>query len=853
VTIDVRDAFERARGRVEELQRAGTPASEIVELHARDVDLIVVNVFEGALAASRRDPVGIALVALGGYGRRELAPNSDLDLLLLYRGWDAPDVTELNRRTMYPLWDSRRDLGDRIREPRDIVRSLDEIDEACALLDARLLSGDRGLFADMQGSVWRRLERSHASFVAKLTKASEVRHRRYGHAGHLLEPNIRDSAGGLRDIHTLLWASKLFPGGEGLDALVDSGYLSRIDADLVDAARSFLLRVRIELHLGSVRHQDQLYLPDQDEIARRLAYEAPASNRPAADHLMQELFRHARHVETIVASFWDRISRSQRRRRWRSGGSEMVGDGCVLKDGRLELVATTNVADDPAGWLRVFRRAVLRGVHVGRASLNRLYEELAHASSVEWSKEAREVFLDIIESGGDGFRALEEIDTSGLLTALIPEWAPISAYPQRDLYHRYTVDRHLFSAVASLAASRDGEDPEIRDAWAKVGDPDALFVATLLHDVGKGRAEDHSALGAEIAAAIAERMGLSGEQIADVAFLVRNHLALAETATRRDLNEPRAIEEMGEKVGGSRRLAMLYLLTRADSLATGPEAWSSFRSSLVRELYGRTREFLAGAPLPTGGAAERLAELAAELELSRTEAARLIGPMPETWITGIDVGSARRQLELLRTPIGPDEVRTAVNALEEADEFIVVAPDRTGLFSMVAGVLALRGLDVHDAEIYTRADGVAVEVFRVRGTHGSVPEERWPRLRTDIVAALSGSLDLDAALSKKAAEARKRYRGRRRDQAPRVVVDNTASGSHTVVEVHTEDRLGLLRTITKTLTDAGCDLSLAKVATYGVQAVDVFYLRDLDGRKITDTDQIERIERGLRAALQQGD
>lgn len=847
----VRIAFERARTRVQELQRSGAPAASIAEDHAKDADLIVANVFEDALARSGREPAGIALIALGGYGRGELAPNSDLDLLLLYRGWSPTDVTALNRAVMYPLWDSKRELGDRIRDPKDVLRTLAHIDEVCALLDARLLSGDRGLFTDMQSSVWRRIERSRASFFADLMKASSDRHARYGHAGHLLEPNIRDSAGGLRDVHTVGWASKVLPGSRGdIDSLVDAGFMSRIDANLVTSAHEFLLRVRIELHLATGRHQDQLYLSEQDDIAERLGYPA-RDGRPPADRLMQELYFHAREVDAVVASFWDRVIHLKPRRRFRGSSRESrpAADGCVVKDGRIEVVATTNVAENPAGWMRVFRQSALRGVPVGRHSINRLHEELEAAPKpLPWSAETRDVFLDVLESGESVARVLDEMVMGGLLPCLIPEWEPIRAFPQRDLYHRFTVDRHLAAAVEELARSRALEDPDVRDAWTSVGDPDALFVAALLHDIGKGRGGDHSDVGAELAAGVAARMSLTDAQADDVVFLVADHLVLAETATRRDLNDPRTTEETAARVGDVRRLAMLYLLTRADSLATGPEAWSSFRSSLVRELYVRTRDLLDGTPMHAAAGAERLSLLSGALGLSHDDALRLIGPMPESWVLSTDPDAARRQLALLEKPLGGDDVRTGVHTADEADELILVAHDRPGLFSVVAGVLALRGFDIHDAEIYTRSDGVAVEVFRVIAHHGSISDDRWSKIRSDIAAAIGGSLDLDSELTKKATQTRRR-RERRRDGAARVVVDNDASETNTVVEVHTRDSLGLLRLITKTLAEAGCDLSVAKVATYGVQVVDVFYVRDLSGRKITDPAHIARIEQSLVGAL----
>lgn len=801
VSEEIRHAFEQARDKVAEALRRGVPPDDVTAGHADDVDAVLVGVFDRAVGG--RPTSGLALIALGGYGRRELTPGSDLDLLLLYRGWSVSDIADVNRALMYPLWDAGREVGDRVRELKDVFRALERTDEAAALIDARLLCGDEGLFAEHHASVMRRLERGRASFFRQLADATATRHARAGHAGHLLEPNVRDSAGGLRDIHTLGWASELLPGADGLEGLVASGSLSAFDRDLVEQARTFLLRVRLHLHLRSGRRQDQLLLPEQDDLARELGYtdaEAPA------DRLMQELYGHARDVDAVVSSFWESVLHRRPRRLWRSTGSDPVGDGCVVQNSRLEVVATTHPRDDPAGWLRVFRRSIRRGLPLGRASLNRLHESVEDAD-LRWTPEARALFLEILQSGAEGVRALEAMDAAGLLVALIPQWQGVRCRPQRDQYHRFTVDMHLFAVVAELAASRQSPDADVRDAWARVPDPDPLFLGALLHDVGKGRGGDHSQIGARLAAEVAERMGFEPLTVDDVTFLVREHLSLAVLATRRDLGDRRTIAEAAERTQDPARLAMLFLLTRADSLATGPEAWSKFRSMLVRELYARTMRQLEGRP----------------------EAA---------------ASSPPRELALLEEPLEGDEVRTSVIGSDEAHEYVLVARDRPGLLATVCGVLALRGIDVHDAEIYTRTDGVAVEIFRVMGSHGEIPDDRWGRVEADIRSALRGDLDLDEALGRKAAQVRRR-RAVRPVAAGRVVVDNRASDTHTVVELHTEDRVGLLRDVTHALYEAGCDLSLAKVATYGAEVVDVFYVRNLRGGRITDPEHLERIERSL--------
>jgi [protein-PII] uridylyltransferase len=306
-------------------------------------------------------------------------------------------------------------------------------------------------------------------------------------------------------------------------------------------------------------------------------------------------------------------------------------------------------------------------------------------------------------------------------------------------------------------------------------------------------------------------MGLAPGQVADVEFLVREHLTLAKLAVHRDLNDQRTIDEATARAGDVRRLAMLYLITRADSMATGPEAWSSFRAMLVRELYSKTLAALEG----EGG----------------------LTPVPAS------------EPSLLSEPLTSGEIRTSVRAVDEAYEFVLVAHDRPGLFATVCGALALRGIDIHDAEIYTRDDGIAVDVLRVIGSHGAVPEERWGRIEADIRAALSAELDLDEALGRKAAQARRRRLPRGRGRPANIVIDNNASETHTVIEVHAEDHLGLLREITKALYDAGCDLSLAKVATYGTDVVDAFYVCDLNGSKIAEAAHLARVEQRLRMVL----
>lgn len=841
---------ERALGEAGALHASGAGGPQVAARLAAFFDELLGSLVDRALTTLGRPRDGLALVALGGYGRAQLAPYSDLDLMILHTGWPSDEIEEVNRRVLYPLWDAGLDLGNRVRSLRDASRVPDRIDEATALLDARLVAGDGALFAAFVAAQEAAVRRAGARMLRGIREENARRHASAGHAGHLLEPDIRDSAGGLRDVHGLGWAGDLLRHGAGRDELRTRGILSEVDSLLIDQAAGFLLHLRIQMHVSAARRQDKLLLADQDTVAEALGYRSTDAEAPG-DALMREVYRHARTVDAIASSVWEQLAHP-RRRRIRRAPVRSLGDGCVERDGRIEVVAAQSPDQDAAGWLRVFLKSARAGVPVGRSTLNHLHAICAASKCAVWSAAAREAFVELLWMGARASRALEAMDGTGFLSLLLPEWAPLRCRPQRNLYHRYTVDVHSFAAVDELVASRSIDEPDVADAWSRAGTADALVLGTLLHDVGKGRGGDHVVIGEALAGEALARLGFNARVVDDVRFLVREHLALAEIATRRDLNDERTAAEAASRAGSVDRLAMLFLLTRADAIATGPEAWSGFRASLIRELYAKTLHLMEGREGPTAGPARErsrgaIVERLASHGISADEAVRMIAAMPPSWLGAFDAAAAADQLAMMRRPPAAGDVRLRADRSSDADVVSIVAADRPGLFATVTGVLAARGLNVLWARIFTRSDGAALEVFRVRGTHGPVPQERWESIRADIASALAGRLDVGAALRSKAGDA---GRPRRTVEVPvRVVVDNAASDFYTVVEVHAADRLGLLHTITRALADAGCDLHLAKIATYGLEVVDTFYVRDLDGQRIEDEGALRTLSDAVRAAL----
>jgi [protein-PII] uridylyltransferase len=467
----------------------------------------------------------------------------------------------------------------------------------------------------------------------------------------------------------------------------------------------------------------------------------------------------------------------------------------------------------------------------------------------------RREFFALLGAGNP--EALEALDHLGALTRYVPEWEAVRCRPQHNVYHRFTVDVHAFQTAARLARlGGDGAEPMAAQVAGDVRDREALLLAGLLHDLGKGYPGDHSAVGEGLARRIAARMGLHETQVETVAWLVRHHLLLVDTATRRDTGDENLVVETAAQVGDAERVRMLYVLSVADGLATGPTAWTPWKSALVAELFDKMLHVLERGELTSRGATElwrlRTAELRAALERHPAGAveAHLVG-MPRAYFLAFPTSELIRHFALMAEPVPAGDVRTHVSPTGERGvaELILVAPDRPGLFSKVSGALALNGINIISAQIFTRPDGAALEVFRVTGSfEAEIEGGRWESVAADLRAALRGRLALEARLAEKRhAYGARPARGKR--EPPRVIVDNTASDFATVIEVHAPDRIGLLYAVTSTLAELDLDIHLAKVATYGEDVVDAFYVRDLEGQKVTEPARIEAVEKRLTVAL----
>ena len=747
-------------------------------LHGRTFCRAYANRADAWLATLLGPETDVALVAVGGYGRAELAPGSDLDVILVHRG--RKDVRELAEQIWYPLWDAGFKLGHGVRTVKEALSlASSDLDTATALLDVRLVAGDAALSEELARKAEAQWQSRSDRWLPAVGEAVARRHERAGEVAFLLEPDLKEGRGGLRDVHAQHWA-------EAARRILLDG-----DEAALTAAYDTLLAVRVALHRRTGKGSDRLLLQEQDGVAADLGYSD-------ADALMADVAAAARTIAWTSDETWERILSSVKGPRGRTGAADRhVGSGVVIRDGVVELTAEADPISDPTVVLRAAAAAAVAGARLSRRAVDRLAAEAAPLGD-PWPEEARLAFVRLLGAGHAAIPIIETLDQRGLMTRMLPEWEAVRNRPQRNAYHRFTVDRHLCEAAAEAARLTN-----------RVRRPDLLLVGAFLHDIGKGSPGDHSDAGVNLVEKIGPRMGFPADDVAILTTLVRHHLLLADVATRRDLADEGTILSVAAAVSNQTTLELLAALTEADSLATGPSAWGSWKAALIRELVDRTAPVLAG-------------------QRART------APEPPPDGTVELIGRARLAGALVLDGDGP--------------LVTVVAPDRPGLFWRVAGTLALHGLDVVSARAWSSADGFAIERFRVQSVFGRTPD--WAAVESDLNRVLAGRLSLEARLADRARD----YAGSPRppSAAParvEVAVDNDASESATVVEVRAPDRIGTLYRITKALAELELDVRLAKVASLGHEVVDAFYVVDRDGAKIEDEDHLREIQRGIAVHL----
>ena len=807
----------------------------------------------------------LAVIAVGGYGRAEMAPHSDIDLLFLTPWKITPWAESVIETMLYMLWDLKLKVGHSSRTVKDCLRlGREDITIRTALLEHRYICGFEPLAGELDDKLWSDLFRnSGPEFIeAKLAERAE-RHKRQGGQRYVLEPNVKEGKGGLRDLQTLYWIGKYLNRVGSAQGLVAAGLFSREEYETFARAEDFLWAVRCHLHYAAGRPMDQLTFDMQVDVAARMGYR-DSNGRRAVEHFMQDYFRQATKVGELTRIFLTELEARHAKPEAAIIGffrrKKRVRPGMKVAQGRLDVEDQAAFLADKLNLLRVFEEGLRTGyllhpnvMRLIAANLNLIDDEM------RTDREAVRIFLDLLLKHGNPERALRRMNELGVLAAFIPEFEAIVAMMQFNVYHHYTVDEHIIQCISTLAQIEREELVEelpIASRILKEGvNRKVIYVALLLHDIGKGRPEDHSILGAQIARRVAPRLGLSAEECETVEWLVRYHLLMSDTAQKRDIGDPRTLRDFAKAVKSRKRLDLLTVLTVCDIRGVGPGTWNNWKAMLLRRLYRETASALEGG-LETVNRENRLDEARRALRErlggwpageQRTELARHYAPYWQGLSTDTHLVFARLLKALpddeIRIDLRPEPDRDATRAC-----FALV--DHPGIFSRLAGALALVGANVVDARTYTSKDGFATAVFWVQDADGRPYEvARLPRLTRMIDQTLRGKVVAREAL-------KDRDKIRKRDSEFRfpthVTFDNDGSEIYTIIEVDTRDRPGLLYDLTRTLASNNIYIASAVIATYGAQVVDTFYVKDMFGLKLHAKPKQDALERKLRQAIAEG-
>ena len=806
----------------------------------------------------------LALFAVGGYGRGEMAPQSDVDLLFLTPHKITPWAESVIESMLYILWDLRLKVGHSSRTVKDCIRLAGEdFTIRTALLEHRFIGGDAELNTELDSRLWKELFRSSApEFIEAKLAERDARHKKQG-ARYVVEPNVKEGKGGLRDLQTLYWISKYMHRVQTADELVRLEVFQRDEFDTFTKAENFLWAVRCHLHLITGRPSDQLTFDLQVEVAERMGYQDRGGRR-AVEHFMQDFFRHATSVGDLTRIFLTKLEAIHAKspplleRLFRRVPKTKPGYSVV--HGRIAIEDDDAFLADKLNILRLFEEGLRTGMLIHPDAMRLVKSNLRLIDDdMRNTREAQRIFLDLMLKHGNPERALRRMNELGVLAAFVPEFEHVVAMMQFNMYHSYTVDEHTIQCIRVLSQIEAGELIEelpLATGILKGGvNRKVLYTALLLHDIGKGRDEDHSVIGAQIARRVAPRLGLNKADCETVEWLVRYHLLMSDMAQKRDIADPRTVRDFAKLVKNRKRLDLLTVLTVCDIRGVGPSTWNNWKAMLLRQLHKETAIALEHG-LEELNRENRGAE--ARRALREALATWEPGPLkhetsrhyPPYW-QGLDSATQVVFAGMLRD-LADDEIAIDLHPDENRDatRACFALSDHPGIFSRLAGALALVGANVVDARTYTSKDGYATAVFWIQDGDGHPYEtDRLPRLRQMIHKTLKGEIKATEAI-------RSKDKLKKRERAFRVptsiTFDNDGSEIYTIIEVDTRDRPGLLFDLTRTLANSNVYIASAVIATFGEQVVDTFYVKDMFGLKFYSLSKQKTLERRLREAITKG-
>ncbi|MCY3878660.1 MAG: [protein-PII] uridylyltransferase [Rhodobacteraceae bacterium] len=822
------------------------------------------------LGSASGTPIAFAVGAVGGYGRAEMAEHSDLDLLFLVEDNIDPWIETVIETVLYLLWDLKLKVGHSCRNAKDCIRlGREDYTIRTALLEFRPVYGDEKLAENLKLRLWKELfEGTGRDFVEAKLAEREQRNERQNGNRYLLEPNVKEGKGGLRDLQTLFWIVKYLYRVDDPRDLIALGVYTVEEFEKFFSAEAFLWSVRCVLHILSGKAQDKLYFEVQADVAAALGFEASES-RTAVEYFMQEYFRHATDVGELTRVFLTALEARHVKREpkvlgfLRNTGFGLgikVGKAYAIQHGRLAIADNEGFLSDPLNIMKLFEEALRTGLLVHPDAM-RLIASNLHLIDDKFRQDSEisRYFFDLLLNHGNPARALRRMNELGVLGRYLPEFQNIVAMIQPGGYHHYTVDEHTIQCITTLSQIERGEYreelPVASEILEKGINRKVLYLALLLHDVGKGSGQDHSVRGAELARVVAERLGLAEDEAGTVEWLVRNHLLMSDTCQKRDISDSRTVRNFANIVASRTRLKLLTVLTVCDIRGVGPGVWTNWKAQLLRDLYRMSHISLtegrgADSPAAAGEAKDRFQEQVSGADPDRI--AFEIKRHSDTYWQGLNTETHLAFFKLLED-LSEGEIRldTKLDPDRDATRVCIAMADHPGMFSRTAGAIALAAANVVDAKTFTSTDGYATAVFWLQDQRGRpYGRSRFKRLAQTLERSMKGELDTAKALEERERQLQSTIAARRVRSfvvPTEITFDNEGSDIHTIIEVDTRDRPGLMFDIAYTLFRSNVTIASAVIATYGVQAVDVFYVKDSAGLKLYS----ESRQQSLRSKLMQ--
>jgi len=848
-------------------------------LHGIEPDYLVKNAhlldnyFRESFTTSVIGPrIGIlknpyAIIALGGYGRQEQCTHSDVDLLFLFEKRVPPEAEALIREVVYPLWDIGLEVGHATRSFKECLKLASrDYEVLTSLLDARFICGISPLYSKLLEKMRHTVLKQHSRRIIDwLIETNEARHRRFGDSAALLQPNLKEGRGGLRDYHTMLWIAKIKSGIQQIRDLEYYGYLSHAEFGEFYDSLAFIWNIRNRLHIVTGRKCDQLYFSHQETLADELAYRRDHDQQPV-EKFLGELHGHMEQVKQQHRMFLYELGGSPVNvKRRRVSRATTVKGLAVAKNSTLTFASPESILADPELLIDIFAESARLKIPLN-VEARRLVKDFLHLVDSRFIASDRVVkaFEKILTTAVPHFDVLSEMMNTGFLSAMLPEMRTIENRIQYDEYHLFPVDKHSLEVIQTLKTfSADDcpvNDPLCVSLYKELKHRKMLMWAALLHDIGKGvPGKGHARKGADIAEKILARFGYRAKDIDTAVFLVREHLLLIKTATRRDLNDEGTAIVSARKIENIPRLKMLYLLSVADSVATGPKAWNDWTATLLRALFFQVMHILEGGELASREAIrtvdlKKAALLESAAPADRRQMENLFDFMSPRYLLYADPASMREHVAIY-SELGtrPFVWRIAKTDEEATRTVTICAPDRPGLFSKIAGVFTLHSINILDVQVFTWKNNIALDIFKVQPPPDLLFEtETWQKAAVALESALCGELDLSAAVAARVIP-RTMPPGPATDRPSVVNVDNDTSNFFTIIEIFTDDSPGLLFSITDTLFKCGLDVWVAKIATRVDQVADIFYVRDFEGQKVDDPARVSTLKDQIKRMLTEKD